>query len=295
MTTSLERARLEASEAAARAGVTIREVTDVAGQTVARRIFDAVWPANNGEVAITSNLLRALVHAGGYCVLAEDGATGQPIGATLAFVGRDSVADGGGHHLHSHMAAVLEGHRDRSIGTAMKVHQRWWALDQGIPTVVWTFDPLVRRNARLNLMHLGVDVRRYYVDFYGEMPDAINAGDPTDRLLARWDLASRRVSDSLSGLRPMPSSGALVAEGAAIALTLDGAVLDRGSANECELIGVPPDIVALRRVDPNLAQRWRIYLREALEPRLRTGAVVDSLTDDGYYVVRWPRGGPNDE
>jgi predicted GNAT superfamily acetyltransferase len=295
MTTSLERARLEASEAAARAGVTIREVTDVAGQTVARRIFDAVWPADNGEVAVTSNLLRALVHAGGYCVVAEDQTSGRPVGATLAFVGREASSDGGGLHLHSHMAAVHEGVRDRSIGTAMKVHQRWWALENQIPTVVWTFDPLVRRNARLNLMRLGVEVGRYYVDFYGEMPDAINAGDPTDRLLARWDLASTRVSDSLSGRRPMPSSDALVARGAAIVLTHDGELLDEESADECELIAVPPDIVALRRVDPNLAQRWRICLREAMEPRLSEGAVVDSLTDDGYYVVRWPREGPTDE
>ena len=47
------------------------------------------------------------------------------------------------------------------------------------------FDPLVRRNARLNLVRLGADVTDYLPDFYGAMDDAVNAGDRSDRLLAR--------------------------------------------------------------------------------------------------------------
>ena len=46
-------------------------------------------------------------------------------------------------------------------------------------TIVWTFDPLVRRNARLNLIKLGADVDGFEVDFYGNMDDGINSGDPT--------------------------------------------------------------------------------------------------------------------
>ena len=96
-------------------------------------------------------------------------------------------------HLHSHMAAVLDPFRDQHIGTALKMHQRVWALDHGIDTIVWTFDPLVRRNARVNLLKLGVEVDGFEVDFYGSMDDGINSGDPTDRLFAWWHLDSPRV------------------------------------------------------------------------------------------------------
>ena len=78
------------------------------------------------------------------------------------------------------MAAVLPEYRDQHIGSALKMHQRAWALGCGIDTVVWTFDPLVRRNAFVNLVKLGADVEGFEVDFYGSMDDAINVDDPTD-------------------------------------------------------------------------------------------------------------------
>ena len=75
------------------------------------------------------------------------------------------------------MAGVVDGYRNRHVGTAIKLHQRAWALSCGIDTVVWSFDPLVRRNARLNVQKLGTHVRDYMPNFYGNMDDAINAGD----------------------------------------------------------------------------------------------------------------------
>ena len=43
----------------------------------------------------------------------------------------------------------------RACWFALKQHQRAWALSQGIREVTWTFDPLVRGNARFNLVKLG--------------------------------------------------------------------------------------------------------------------------------------------
>ena len=56
--------------------------------------------------------------------------------------------------------------------------------------VTWTLDPLVSRNAHLNLVTLGARVEHYLVDLYGPMRDGLNRGDPSDRLLVRWELAS---------------------------------------------------------------------------------------------------------
>ena len=82
----------------------------------------------------------------------------------------------------------LPHHRGRArgpaprVGFALKVHQRAWALARGVPAIVWTFDPLVARNAWFNLAKLAALPAAYLEDFYGPMTDAINAGMASDRL-----------------------------------------------------------------------------------------------------------------
>lgn len=246
-----------------RAGVEVRSVVDPTDLAAARRIFDTVWPGEGTQVQ--QNLLTALIHAGGYCAVAYSG--GEPVGAALAVVGRHLDA-GWQVHLHSHMAAVLADFRNRHIGTALKLHQRMWAIEQGIDTISWTFDPLVRRNAILNICKLGVDVKGYEIDFYGQMPDAINAGDPTDRVFAWWHLSSAKVSDAIAG-RLLP---------------LDAAMLTQ-AGRDIRVVEIPEDIVELRGVDPAAAMRWRLSLRETLTAALTDGYCVIGVERTGKYVL----------
>ena len=249
-----------------RADVAIRSLTDLSDLDDARRLFDTVWPASGGSTQVSGNLMRALVHAGGYASAAYR--DGVPIGAALGFVGRHRADDGWHTHLHSHMAAVLEPYRDQHIGSALKMHQRAWALEQGIDTIVWTFDPLVRRNARVNLLKLGVDVDGFEIDFYGSMDDGINTGDPTDRLFAWWRLDTPRVYAALAGrLEPLDL------------LALANAGRD---AIELEL---PDDIVALRTADPGAASRWRIDVREALLAAFADGFRITGVSAAGGYIL----------
>ena len=249
-----------------RAGVTIRTLSDLSELNDARSVFDAVWPAADGSTQLPANLLKAMVHAGGYCSAAYRG--DQPVGAAMGFVGRHRVADGWHDHLHSHMAAVLAPYRDQHVGAALKQHQRQWSLANGIDTVVWTFDPLVRRNARLNLVKLGVDVEGFEVDFYGSMDDGINSGDPTDRLFAWWRLTSQRASDAARGaLRPV--------------------VLSDDDARDRRVVSLPEDIVALRGSDPAAAAQWRLTVREGLRSAFADGyRIVTITTDDAYLLER---------
>ena len=46
---------------------------------------------------------------------------------------------------------------------------------------------------------LGAIVRSYFVDFYGVSSSRLQAGLPTDRLLAEWELDSPRVEAILEG------------------------------------------------------------------------------------------------
>lgn len=249
-----------------RAGVEIRTATDLSDLDVARRIFDVVWPDPNDCTQVQPNLMRALVHAGGYASVAY--LDEVPVAAAFAFVGRHEVTDGWHQHLHSHMAAVIDGYRDRHIGSALKLHQRVWALERGIDTVVWTFDPLVRRNARLNVLKLGVDVEGFEIDFYGNMDDGINSGDPTDRLFAWWRLDSPRVYAAMSGrLEP-----------------LDLLALEEVGRDVVE-IELPEDIVALRASDPQEAVRWRLDLRAALTDAFAAGYRIVGVSPAGGYIL----------
>jgi predicted GNAT superfamily acetyltransferase len=274
----------DADAAAARAQVEVRALHSHDELTDARGIWDAVWPTVAGATEITGNLLRALEHAGGYVGGAYVG--DRMVGSCLAFVGRTRASDGWHEHLHSHVAAALPGFADRGIGTALKLHQRAWALRHDIDRIVWTFDPLVRRNARLNLVKLGGIGVEYLVNFYGEMDDALNVGDESDRLLLQWDLASSRVADAMSRSAPAITREAWLALGATDALlaTEDGPRLVETSS-PVVLVAVPNDIVDIRRVDLPLGKRWRRQVRAALEPVVSAGGRVVGLTTDGCYVV----------
>ena len=256
--------------------LSIRILSGVAEQNLARAIFDEVWPSDEGT-QITANLLQALVHNGTYV----SGAflNGEIVAAAFAFPGRDSH---GHFHLHSHMAAVKEEFRNRSIGSALKWHQRAWAMENGYDTITWTFDPLVRRNAKLNLVKLGVQVFDYFPDFYGDLPDALNVGDPTDRSIAYWKLDSERVSDALN--RKLFFSG----DGMPVALAnIHGTPLAQEvDDNESEILCyIPEDIIEIRSRNPELALRWRLALRNELQPRLENGWFIAGFTEDGAYIV----------
>jgi predicted GNAT superfamily acetyltransferase len=86
-------------------------------------------------------------------------------------------------YWHSHMLAVTTSHRNTGIGTHLKLAQKQEALSRGIDLIEWTFDPLVSRNAYLNIEKLGVIIRRYKAHLYSL---------DEDRLVAEWWLSHPR-------------------------------------------------------------------------------------------------------
>ena len=120
--------------------VKILELTLHVEQSVARDIFDLTWSMDTGT-EITPNLLQAMVHSGSY--LSGAFIDNQIVGAAFAF-----PATNGGLHLHSHMTAVLPEFRDKGVGYALKIDQWNWAKKKNYSHLTWTYDPLVRRNAK---------------------------------------------------------------------------------------------------------------------------------------------------
>lgn len=224
------------------------------------RVADEVWGAPAGAM-VSPDFLMALAHTGGYVALAEmdDASPGSrtPVAASFGFLARCGREIG----LHSHITGVIPSVQHLGIGRQLKHHQRAWALEQGLGVITWTFDPLVRRNGWFNLHGLGATAEEFHVDFYGSLGDAINGTDETDRLLARWDLRSKRTTDAetrrLAPLQPGPGD---------------------------QLIPTPEDIVVLRRTDPGEALVWRRRMRNALSGALTTRRII-GMTVEGSYVL----------
>lgn len=272
-----------ATTAAASAGCQVRELKTVDELQEMTGLFSQVWAKANGQQIVPAEMARALAHAGNYAAgVFVDGALA---GAALGFLGQE----GGCVHLHSHIMGALPPVRSRGLGFALKLHQRAWALHQGVQEIRWTFDPLVRRNAYFNLAKLGAEAGAYYADFYGKMADEINAGDDSDRVLVNWRLDSPRVVACCAGDQQTPDEQRLRADGAVVVLDEDG---DERPVMTLEnepgprlLCRVPRDIVSLRRRDPRLAREWRSAVRETLGRAMADGHRATSVTRTGLYVL----------
>ncbi|HZP62724.1 MAG TPA: GNAT family N-acetyltransferase [Terriglobales bacterium] len=105
--------------------------------------------------------------------------------------------------LYSQMLAVRKQYRNSGLGRRLKLFQREDGLARGFELMEWTFDPLEIKNAYLNIEKLGAIVRRYNINQYGITTSPLQAGLPTDRLIAEWWMSSDRVKAVLmTGTRP---------------------------------------------------------------------------------------------
>ncbi|TQS46832.1 GNAT family N-acetyltransferase [Cryptosporangium phraense] len=251
----------EAEAAADKAGVVVRELTEMADLTGAVNLLADIWGRRESP-PVTAELLRAFSKAGNYVTGAYD--ADRLVGACVAFFHEPA-----GSALHSHIAGVSADCTGRGIGFALKLHQRAWALDRDVAVIAWTFDPLVARNAYFNLGKLGARPVEYLPNFYGPMTDAFNGHEDSDRLLVHWAL---RDDSRLPDAPGAPVVLEIGADGGPVAVPADGAV---------GLVAVPPDIGVIRATDPALARRWRLAVRDAL-----TSVQIDGFDSGGHYVVR---------
>ena len=231
--------------------IQVRELDNLQDQDFGRNIFDITWSMDAGT-EITPNLLQAMVHSGSY--LSGAFIDNKIVGAAFAF-----PATNGGLHLHSHMTAVLPEFRDKGVGYSLKIDQWNWAKKKNYSHLSWTFDPLVRRNAKLNIAKLGVDISAYHPNFYGDMPDALNAGDESDRLMVSWrtDIDAPKARELIT----KPETGDI-------------------------LIEIPEDIVAIRSKNQSESMKWRRQVREQFLAAFEKNGKVVGFSANNEYVVR---------
>ena len=239
--------------------IEIRVAHTPADSALIADLFDKVWDVKS---MVSPEIMTASLHNGGYgsvIYIADTTSDNmlRPVGAAFALVGR-ALPGCNGPNLHSHATGVLPEFVGMGIGEMIKRHQWHWAKENSFDTITWTFDPLVRRNAHFNLVKLGARVLGYHQNFYGELDDGINAGEQSDRVLVRWDVAGVDAPLGRKFIEPTPS--AIVIE-------------------------TPVDIEQLRKTDRVQSDAWRSRQRAAFESAQRAGLHVVGLTSDFAYVL----------
>lgn len=218
--------------------------------------------------------------------------------------GMTGVRDGEVVHW-SDMLAVRRGIRDEGVGTSLKAYQRQVLLEQGVHRMFWTFDPLQARNAHINFTKLGIFVREYVHDMYGETDSPLHRGIGTDRFVALWLMDSERVAARLAGGERGPGAEEVrnvpVALGEAEAPAgEEGAGAARSSGarapgppptrgiprpgapvlglSDARLrVAIPADISRIMAASMELAVAWREVTRSVLTHYLERGYEVREL------------------
>ena len=270
----------------------IEVATDIAGCAATVPLQEEVW---SGDVIVPPQLMLAAAHNGGFVAVGYAEGDAQPAGFVFGFLG---IHDYHFRH-HSHMLAVREPYRGTTLARELKEAQRDHCLDQGIEIVGWTMDPLEARNATFNFAKLGAYTREYHRDFYGAMPDKLNAGLPSDRIYVEWPIGHDRTYKRLKGEDAAPALEDAEKEGIRYVLP---ATDDRPGpvaqvTDETHLLlAIPQRFQELKARDAALALAWRLAAREAFETAFSKGyAAVEFLrASDGrgaYLLVPQPRRG----
>jgi predicted GNAT superfamily acetyltransferase len=258
----------------------IRPIDAIEDLHACEAIAKVVWQVDDREIVPASHL-RAIQHAGGLAAGAFDG--GRLVGFVIGVLARHAPAEPTG--LHSHLMGVLPEYRRAGVGRALKRFQRAWCLERDLPWVTWTFDPLQATHARRNLEQLGAEAVAYHADFYGRLGGVQFGSLPTDRLVARWQLAAPRVVRLAAGEGPDPAPAPAPA---ALATAQDGGPGTPRSDLDLPAVRVevPADFAPLLYHDPARAQAWRLAVRAAMEAYMARGYRARRFLDGGYRLER---------
>ncbi|WP_028031026.1 GNAT family N-acetyltransferase [Gemmobacter nectariphilus] len=222
-------------------GVTFRELRGVPELKISERLQKDVW--GEDDPADNADLMLSIQHEGG--LVGGAFRDGRMIGFVFGFPSATVGVQ------HSHRLAVHPDARGLGLGARLKWFQRDWCLARGITLCRWTYDPLRAINAGLNIGSLGATAGTYLVDYYGQM-EGINAGLPSDRLMADWQLDAPGVVARARGDRITPGAGGL-------------------------RVPIPRNLDDLVASDPAGALEARLRVRNAL-----TGAFAEGLRITGF-------------
>jgi predicted GNAT superfamily acetyltransferase len=258
------------------AGVRIRPLRTIDDCQACVDLQREVWGWEQADV-VPATLLHVVEYVGGLAAGAFD-----PDGTLLGFVfGVSGVRDGRLVHW-SHMLAVRESVRNIGLGLMLKEYQRRVLADLGIAHIFWTFDPLMAKNAYINLNRLGAVVVDYVPDMYGTTTSPLHLGVATDRLVVRLD-----TTRELQHLELTPGEGAPILSASPRPGDVSMSIGDRTPATL--LIEIPADVLDVAARSTSEVAMWRSGVRGHLVWALAKGYTARGVHRDAqgrsFYVL----------
>ncbi|MBX3083786.1 MAG: hypothetical protein KF716_19285 [Anaerolineae bacterium] len=280
--------------------IVIRELSTIDDMKKAEALQRLVW--DDPSTVIYPHMLISFARSGASMLGAFDG--DELVGFLLGYLGLESPTSDRpamtNLKLVSQRMAVMPAYRDAGIGYELKLAQRRYAIRRGIRLITWTFDPLISRNAYLNIHKLGAIVRDYTRDFYGTEVGPLTHFGSSDRALVEWWVTNNRVEERIHRRRPPLTLAQYVDSSVMIVNPTQPA--SRGYLQPSETITMPPSQLAMVEIpdnisdirddDPDLAIAWQKHLRETLENLITAGFIITDFVrgeHEGrvrtYYVV----------
>lgn len=261
------------------------EIRPLASQAELRacvRLQQATWGDDFSDMVPTS-ILKVAQRVGGVALGAFDGA--DLVGFVFGLTGVER-----GRIVHwSDMLAVRRDARNLGIGRRLKEEQRRAVLEVGADVMYWSYDPLVARNAHLNVNRLGARITEYVENMYGLTDSVLHGLTPTDRLIVAWPTRDDEIENRLFDVNWTVSSPdcqhAPIATPDWIAGVEGASILPH-----CVRVEIPGDAEGLLRSAPEDAARWRNSVRTAMKWGLTSGYTVngflfDHSRDRGFYLM----------
>ncbi len=272
-----------------------------------------IWSGDDTEI-VPGHLLLTAVHNGGFVIGAfknEKDRLGlgwdntshnlekNLVGFVFSFPGFKKSQEKIKLKHCSHLLAVLPHYENYGIGFALKRAQWQMVRHQNIDWITWTYDPLLSRNAYLNIHRLGSVCNLYLPDHYGVLHDELNKGQSSDRFQVDWWLNSARVERRL-GKKPRKKLDL------AHFLAADVKILNPTQLNpvglsqppstlstplyqvvdQVLLVEIPSNFYQIKTADPTLGKAWRDHTREIFSTLFANGYMV---TDFIHLPGSYPR------
>jgi predicted GNAT superfamily acetyltransferase len=238
-----------------------------------------IWGA--GFQAAPADVLHASAQVGGIVAGAF-----TPEGALAGFVFGLTGFDASGTLIHwSHILGVRPEFRDVGVGRALKEFQRRELVRRGIAHMYWTYDPLIAKNAHLNLNVLGARVVRFLPNMYGSSDSPLHHGLPTHRCVVVVDTVRPVGAGTIElgtddcdtpVLSPLLSSG-------------ETSVTKQAMPSRLRL-EIPTDFAQLLIAAPERAKTWHAAVGDDFQWALGNGYAVTGLRRDpetsrSFYIL----------
>jgi predicted GNAT superfamily acetyltransferase len=256
--------------------ITIRDLSTNDEYDACVRLQRETWGKDFDDV-IPASLLKVSQKVGGVTAGAFD-ESGRMVGFVFGLTG---MHDGVPAHW-SHMLAVSNDVRGRGVGKALKLYQRSRLLEQGVRVAYWTFDPLVARNANLNLNGLGAEITEYVKDMYLDTGSDLHRGLGMDRFIVVWHLDNERVRAVLAGT--VRSHGERFAQAPVVNTRVEnGGIIPEDQdlpMAQAVRVEIPAAIEEVQKRSLDLAARWRANTRRAFLSYQEAGYRVAAFYHD---------------